>query len=254
MLTSIFALLLSAQTGLDEVDLDVGGTVRQELVHMPTKSQISKSGSPVVFMFHGHGGNMRNAARTFQIERYWPEAVVVYPQGLPTTGKTDPQGLKNGWQQNKSQNDDRDLKFFDKSLSDIESKIKVDKTRIYVGGFSNGGRFTYLLWAQRPNVIAAFAPGAAPNIGLDSSPKPAFVIGGEKDPIVPFASQKLSIERIERQIGVKPDETGKTDGFLTVKKGSSGIELDTYIHPGGHVFPKEANPLIVEFFKRNSLH
>lgn len=254
MISATLLLLSSLQSDLTRQTLQVAGESREELVHMPNSKQVPSGGAPVVFMFHGHGGNMRNAARTFRIEQYWPDAVVVYPQGLPTPGKTDPQGLKNGWQQNKGQNDDRDLKFFDKSLSDIESKIKVDKTRIYVGGFSNGGRFTYLLWAQRPNVIAAFAPGAAPNIGLDSSPKPAFVIGGEKDPIVPFASQKLSIERIERQIGVKPNETGKTDGYLTIKKGSSGIELDTYIHPGGHVFPKEANPLIVEFFKRNSLH
>lgn len=256
MVHSVVALLLvgHSQGALQRQSINVDGVDREVLLHLPEASAIPKSGAPLVFMFHGHGGNMRNAARTFQIERYWPEAVVVYPQGLPTTGKTDPEGKKNGWQQTKGQNEDRDLKFFDAELASLKKQIKIDPKRVYVGGFSNGGRFTYLLWAERPNIIAAFAPGAAPNIGLATSSKPAFVVGGEKDQVVPFISQRLSIGRIERQIGVKSGDEGKEDGYFTVKKGDGGIELDTYIHPGGHVYPKEANPLIVEFFKRNSLH
>jgi len=54
---------------------------------------------PVVLVFHGHGGTARYAARTFALHRHWPEAIVVYPQGLNTPGRrTDPEGRRPGWQ------------------------------------------------------------------------------------------------------------------------------------------------------------
>jgi SAM-dependent methyltransferase len=54
--------------------------------------------APLFFAFHGHGGNMRQADRSFSYQAQWPEAVIVYPQGLPTPGQlTDPEGKRNGW-------------------------------------------------------------------------------------------------------------------------------------------------------------
>src|SRR6478672_3764464 len=50
---------------------------------------------PLVFDFHGHGGKDRHAARSHRLHEAWPEAVVVYMQGLNTPGKlTDPEGKK----------------------------------------------------------------------------------------------------------------------------------------------------------------
>jgi len=37
----------------------------------------------------------------------------------------------------------------------------VDQNRVYATGYSNGGAFTYLLWAARGDRFAAFAPSAA---------------------------------------------------------------------------------------------
>ena len=53
----------------------------------------------------------------------------------------------------------------------------MDETRIYATGFSNGAGFTYLLWAARPTVFAAFAPVAGRllvwnNMAMDGSPNP----------------------------------------------------------------------------------
>lgn len=253
MILNALLLVAASQPSLHREVIQVDDVDREALIYLPEAKSVPPSGAPVVFMFHGHGGNMRNAARTFQMEQRWPEAAVVYMQGLPTPGKTDPEGKKNGWQQNKGQQNDRDLKFFDQELARIKKRIKVDPKRVYAGGFSNGGRFTYLLWGERSNLIAAFVPGASPNFGISLSPKPSFVIAGEKDQVVPFAGQRLSIERIARLVGVKEGDSGKSSQYLTTKFGKDGIEASTYIHPGGHVFPREANALIVEFFKRNSL-
>ena len=52
----------------------------------------SEGGSvPLVLSFHGRGDNMQNFQRTY-VHQAWPEAIVVYFQGLETRG-----GLA-GWQ------------------------------------------------------------------------------------------------------------------------------------------------------------
>ena len=40
----------------------------------------------LLFVFHGHGGSMRSAERGQAFHESWPEALVIYPQGLPTAG------------------------------------------------------------------------------------------------------------------------------------------------------------------------
>lgn len=78
---------------------------------------------PLVFVFHGHGGTMRNASQAFRIHELWPEALVVYPQGLPSSGKlVDREGRQAGWQFSAGQLQDRDLKFFDAVLETLKSE------------------------------------------------------------------------------------------------------------------------------------
>lgn len=227
----------------------VNGVARQANVVLP--ADLSKP-APLVFGFHGHGGNMRNAQRSFGIERYWPEAIVVYPQGLPSKGKTDPKGEKNGWQQNAADYDGRDIAFFDTMLKAIEKEYKVDVNRVYSMGHSNGGRFTYLLWAERGDTFAAVAPSASPAIGLARKLKPlsAFIVAGEKDQLVSFQSQKLSIDWVERLLEADSSKA-KVDGYLSVEPAPNGLELATYVFPGPHTFPPEVSAKVVEFFKRH---
>lgn len=82
-------VLLAALAGDPErVEWTVDGTRREALAAVG-----SAEAPPLVFVFHGHGGTMRQAARSFALEKQWPEAVVVYPQGLPTPGRlSDPEG------------------------------------------------------------------------------------------------------------------------------------------------------------------
>src|ERR1044071_4508407 len=69
----------------------VNGVTREALVYAPASAKTKPT--PIVFAFHGHGGSMHNAARSFGYHDLWPEAIVVYPQGLNTPGQlTDPAG------------------------------------------------------------------------------------------------------------------------------------------------------------------
>jgi len=189
---------------------------------------------------------MRNAANSFQMHELWPEAVVVYMQGLPTVGRQDPQGIRNGWQQQLGVNGDRDLKFFDAVYDRMIKDFKPDPKRVYVMGHSNGGAFSYFLWAHRGDKIAAVGPsGAVASVYRGSlKPKPAFIVFGESDQLVPPIAQRRGIEYV-KSINEVVDPSGTKMGTL---KGSKA-DLGLYIYAGDHTYPKEANKLMVEFFK-----
>src|SRR5688572_8063963 len=99
------AMIAAPQAVAGEViSWTVDGVNRQAIVHAPSTAQGGKS--PLVLSFHGGGGSMEKFEST-QMHRAWPEAIVVYFQGLP-----DPEG-RRGWQVEKGQENDRDLKMVD---------------------------------------------------------------------------------------------------------------------------------------------
>lgn len=103
---------------------EIADKTREALIFKPLKETRA---APVVFGFHGHGGNARNAARSFRMHELWPEALVVYMQGIPTPGPlTDPEGKRNGWQHNAGEQEDRDFKFFDAVLARVRQDYKID--------------------------------------------------------------------------------------------------------------------------------
>src|SRR4051812_24993760 len=74
----------------------VDGVTREALVSVPANAG-GGGALPVVFAFHGHGGSMRQASRSFPIHQLWPGAIVIYPQGLPTPGAlVDREGERAG--------------------------------------------------------------------------------------------------------------------------------------------------------------
>src|SRR6185312_14576906 len=126
----------------------VGDTTRRAIIYVPGTAKSQPT--PVVFVFHGHGGNMQNMFRSRGFDKLWPEAIIVCPQGLNTPGQlTDPEGKLPGWQKAVGDMGDRDLHFFDAMLRSLQRDYKVDSRRIYATGHSNGGGFSYLLWAAR---------------------------------------------------------------------------------------------------------
>jgi len=253
----LFALLLSlpasAADTLVHLQITVDGVVREALLYAPAKAKTELT--PLVFAFHGHGGAMNKAASLFHIHTVWPEAIVIYPQGLNTPGKLlDPEGKKAGWQSNAGDQNDRDLKFFDALLASLEGKFKVDTNRIYATGHSNGGGFTYLLWAERGDKFAAFGPSAAAKqLAKDGlKPKPIIHVAGENDSLVKFEWQKLTMQSVRKinQCGEGTPWEGAKGCMLYPS--TTGAPLVTFIHPGAHIYPAEAPELIVKFFKQHA--
>lgn len=238
--------------GLEKKTWTVDGVERTALVHVPKDAEKSEAGLPLVFVFHGHGGGSKHVATRFALHQAWPEAICVYPQGLPTAvPKIDPEGKLPGWQKYIGDQADRDLKLFDAMLETLKKEQKVDAKRIYSAGHSNGAFFSYTLAAARGEQLAAIAPIAGTMNLRDLpqyKPTPIFHVAGETDPIVKFAAQERSLEQARKLNGCEAE--GKKEGeFCTRYASEKGAVVVTYIHQGGHEIPREAVPKIAEFFK-----
>lgn len=235
--------------GPERMEWTVGELTREARVYAPSKES---EAPPLVFAFHGHGGGMASAAKSFAFHEEWPEAVVVYMQGLPTPGITDPDGEKAGWQKKPDDQGGRDLEFFDAVLATLKEKYRIDEKRVYATGHSNGGAFTYLLWAVRPDVFAAIAPSAAGGRIVEGmKPCPMLHVAGENDSLVPFETQMKSVAGVKKFNGCEEEGTEWAKG-CTIYASSKGAPVVTFIHGGTHKYPREAPALIVKFFKEQA--
>lgn len=222
---------------LDVLDLarrewKVDGVPREALVSLPAKP----AGAPIIFAFHGHGGTAAFAARRWGLHTLWPEAIVVYAQGLPTATQRDRGGKEAGWQMWEfGLRPNRDRLFFDAMLETARKEWKVNEKRIYVTGHSNGGGFTYFLWGKKPTLFAALAPvsGGGERLIENARPCPILVIGAKNDTIVPWETQQRAIDAAKKINGTK-------------------APVEVFIHQGGHAYPDQAPGKIIAFFKKYS--
>lgn len=221
--TMAFALLggrrLAARQG-ESRTWTVAGDTRRAIVFAPPWG----GQTPAVFAFHGHGDNIESFQRT-NLQEAWPEALVVYVQGLPTRRSGLP-----GWQVTKGQDDDRDLRLVDTALASLGKSYQIDEARVYATGFSNGAGFTYLLWAERPDVFAAFAPVSGRlGMGVElREPKPVLAIGGKEDR--GYADQLAAIEAAKQA-------------------NRTAAPVRTWLHPGGHEWRGGSSDRIASFFR-----
>lgn len=246
------SLLFQAQPDFETITMTIRGEERRAIIVRPTKGTAPH---PVIFGFHGHGGNGRNAARSFNLHGEWPEAIAVYPSGLPTATGRDPEGLKPGWGYGP---DNRDVAFFDSLLEHVITKEKGDSKQVFVMGHSNGGGFVYNLWRHRADKLAGAAPSAAAPSAQSfqgAKPLPAFLIMGRRDPVVSYEGQVATLNAVlgvNKAAGAassdKPDFERRL-GQSHVKLWKGDARTGVFDHPGAHVVPDAAVKALVVFFK-----
>jgi polyhydroxybutyrate depolymerase len=159
-------------------EIEVEGHVRTYVVHVPDDL---KPGRPLVFAFHGLGGNGQAMQALTRMNGVADEHgfVVVYPDGIDRV-----------WRFGLSEIDD--LAFVDAMIDHFVATLGVDPARVYATGMSNGGFFTTYLGCARPERIAAIATVAAPLAELQklgcawAPPRRVQMIAGTEDPLVPW--------------------------------------------------------------------
>lgn len=246
MLSVLLAIALSPAQKPEAISLTVGGIKREAVLYRAS----GRSPAPLVFVFHGFGGTSRQAARSYKVHEAWPEANVVYPQGLihkhPRWDRTAP-----GWQRSPGDVGDRDLKFVDALLAELPKRASIDPTKTFSCGMSNGGLFTFILLHSRPEKFAAFAPiaaGAGVWIRKVDEPRPTLLVFGKNDELVSFKGYELSRNVMLRRFGAVKTKEVWMPGFVSYEANGDNPIVER-VHDGGHDWPDWATGAIVKFFK-----
>ncbi len=191
-------------------------------------------------------GSGVQASRSFEIQKAWPDAICVYPTGVPTRSHYDSSGRFNGWS-TEVKGANRDIEFFDALYARILQDFGGDPNRVFVMGHSNGAGFAYTLWATRANRLAGIGcfEGALP-ARATLSPKPFFISIGDQDALVPPSLQHRCLNKVFQVNG----SSAKSSPFGEKGELFAGKEpVVLWPYHGGHRFPAEAVPSLGRFFQ-----
>ncbi len=225
----------------------VNGFRRSYFVHVPPLRALATP-RPVILALHG----AFSTARSFERETGLSELadregfLVIYPQGI---GLFD---LLRHWNSGhccgkaRKMNLD-DVDFVLGAVDDVALQLPVDRSRIYVMGYSNGGMLAYRIAAERSDVVAAVAAisatvGGSPSadepewvVSRPARPVPVLAVHGRDDESVPYAGGstvksrgKNSTISVARSIGLWIDADGCESQPLVERMHGGRVERKTW--------------------------
>jgi len=176
------------------------GEERTYILYVPA-NYTGESEVPLVFNFHGYTSNAKQQMGYGDFRPIADTAgfILVHPQGTLLKGKTH--WNVGGWTL-ASKTDD--VGFTSALLDSLVAEYKIDRSRVYATGMSNGGYMSFLLACQLSDKIAAVASvtGSMTPQTFNSCdpqhPTPIMQIHGTTDGVVPYkgAAWTKSIDEV----------------------------------------------------------
>jgi polyhydroxybutyrate depolymerase len=212
--------------------------------------------------FHGFG---HSAAGVWRVSRFRDLAatdpfIAVYPDGIPVRfshrGK-DYDGP--GWDI-RTRDGNRDLAFVTLLLDRLEREYCIDRARIFVTGFSNGGFFSHLLGCTMPERFAAIAPvgaGQRPDPCAPSRTVPVLIFHGRQDQLIEVADARsardawLTTNRCQPATPSSEAVQGASCARFAACR--DGATVESCEGDFGHHWPEPATARVWAFFKAHPL-
>lgn len=179
-LTALTLFSVSGATVWKKVN--VNGTNRDIKVHLP---ESMKGGDALVIACHG----MNQSADWHDSNSKWSAVsdtagfVLVFPEGID-----------HGW----DIGGNRDVDFVCAIIDKMEREHGIDRSRVYLTGFSMGGMFTYHCANRIPDKIAAFVPVSGYPMGdkgaYSSRPVPIMHVHGTGDDVCVFSGVQPTLD------------------------------------------------------------
>ena len=144
------------KAGDNKATLQFGGRTRSYVVYLPSSVKAGTA-VPLIFDFHGHGGNAAQEESSSGWKKKADQAgfIMVYPDGVDTSWNV---GSCCGLAMSEKVDD----VGFTRAMIEATSKPAcIDAKRIYATGMSNGAGFVHRLGCEAADVIAAIAAASA---------------------------------------------------------------------------------------------
>lgn len=224
--------------------ISVNGTLRNYIIHVPESYQ-EENEYPLLFAFHGLGGNMESS---YENSQFYPLAesegfIVVHPDGLNSNFNVV------------TVSNNKDVEFTRALIDQIKSEYSIDDSRIYSSGMSNGGYFSFLLACEMSDQIAAIGSVTGlmfKNVLRNCKPErqmPILQIHGTADGVVSYDNvpEVLAFWIDHNALDASPQVTdipntniadGTTAKRYTYTRADGEVELQhIQIDRGGHDWP-----------------
>lgn len=188
----------AAQSGFATgLSVQVDGATRTYALFVPPTYDVNKP-YPLVFAFHGDGGNGAGIRGTMKLEEQANGAAIfVYPDGVSKTWELDQPAAKN-----------KDIKLVTALVDKLSATYCTDATRRFAAGFSRGAYFANQLVCRSPRAFRGVAShGGGGPYGLDgeydangnwacTAPLPAaLVVHGANDDLGDFGAESRDFYR-----------------------------------------------------------
>ena len=221
LLASI-ASVAAAQSGeAVEHSVTVDGISRNYLVFAPKRFD---KPLPMVLALHGGGSNARQMERYTRFNDLAAKEgfLVVYPEAVDGNWN-DGRGMPGVRAQ---QENIDDVKFVRTIVDRIGKVHRIDRSRIYSTGISNGAFMSHRLASEASDLITAIAPvvgGMAPSMAKQfhpTYPVSSLIIQGDADPLVPVRGGMVGFPRGRKRGQVVPTE--ETISLYVRRNGNQG--------------------------------
>ncbi|MFS0306242.1 alpha/beta hydrolase-fold protein [Corynebacterium striatum] len=131
------------------IEMEHEGKIRRYLVRVPNNYNPEVT-APVLFGFGGWEDSPENFASYNRMGSTGAanEAIIVYPEGFERAWEAAPYAKTR---------DGEDIRFIQRILDAVDADYRVDRSRVYAMGMSNGGGFTSVLGCHAQETFAAIA-------------------------------------------------------------------------------------------------
>ena len=236
------------------------GLDREYHIYIPV-SYDGATSVPLLFVFHGYGGNARDLMRWGDMRSVADTAgfILIVPQGYKDH-RGSPHWNVGSWTIGSTVDD---IGFIEKIINRTSDEFNLDLHRVYSYGHSNGGYFSFELACQLGNKIAAIGSiGGTMSTESYDSCEPShntsvITVHGTSDPIVYYTggrpyNSKAQVETLRYWVdfnntNISPEiievpDSDKNDGSQVELYKYDGGTNGTSVHHfkvinGGHSWP-----------------
>jgi len=198
------------------MDFVTGGFQRSYRVHVPSAYD-GATPLPLVIVIHGAFDTAKGMEKFSGFSQLSDREnfIVLYPEGIGILGYL--QHWNAGHCCGKAADDQiDDVGYLARAIKDVCNRLSIDRNRVYMVGFSNGGMMTYRFAAEYPEMLAAAAPIAASIGGRANADAPQWRIPAPKKQLPILIMHGLNDNDIPFAGGVSMHRKGKRT-YLSVE-------------------------------------